>query len=229
MRQAKALISWSSGKDSAWMLHRLRQTGEIEIAGLLTTTTEAGDEDRVAMHRVRRSILKEQAKAARLPLEEIRLPDPCSEEAYAAAMRAFVERALARGITHIAFGDLFLEDVRAYREQRLSGSGLQPLFPLWGSDTEALAGEMIASGLQAHIVSIDLCKLEPEFLGRSYDRALLAALPVGSDPCGEYGEFHTLVSAGPMFDAPLQLECGTPELGETHGHIDFRPRDCGGA
>lgn len=224
MPDARALVSWSSGKDSAWMLHRLRQAGEIELAGLLTITTETGGEERVAMHRVRRSILLAQATAAGLPLEEIVLPDPCSEEAYAAAMSAFVARALARGITHVAFGDLFLEEVRGYREQRLEGTGLQALFPLWGSDTRALAEEMLAGGLQARLASVDLAKLGPELLGRAFDREFLAELPEGNDPCGEYGEFHTVVSSGPMFTRPLHLEAGERDLGETHGHIDFRLR-----
>ena len=221
MQRPRVLVSWSSGKDSAWMLHRLRQAGEVEIAGLLTTTTEAGEEERVAMHRVRRSILHGQAAAAGLALEEILLPDPCTEEAYAAAMQAFVERALGNGVTHIAFGDLFLEEVRTYREQRLAATGLQPLFPLWDSDTTALAEEMMAGGLRAHIASVDLAKLGPELLGRSYDRAFLADLPAGCDPCGEYGEFHSVVVAGPIFAHTLEIEAGARELGETHGHIDF--------
>ena len=222
MAVPKVLVSWSSGKDSAWMLQCLRQAGEVEIAGLLTTTTEAGEEDRVAMHRVRRSVLTAQAAAADLPLEEIRLPDPCSEEAYAEAMTAFVERALAREITHIAFGDLFLEEVRSYRERRLAGTGLAPLFPLWGRDTRNLAEEMIAGGLQARIASVDLAKLGPAFLGRAFDAALLAELPPGSDACGEYGEFHTVVSAGPMFSGGLTLEAGSRQIGAAHGHLDFR-------
>jgi uncharacterized protein (TIGR00290 family) len=225
MAHFKILISWSSGKDSAWMLHRLRAAGEIEIAGLFTTTTEAADEERVAMHRVRRSILRAQAVAAGLPLDEILLPDPCSEEAYAAAMRAFVDRTLARGVTHIAFGDLFLEEVRGYREQRLEGTGLQPIFPLWGSDTAALAEEMLSGGLQARVASVDLGKLGAAFLGRAFDRNLLDDLPEGSDPCGEYGEFHTVVTAGPMFARSLSLDVGARTLGDAHGHIDFHLRD----
>lgn len=229
MPRAKVLVSWSSGKDSAWVLQRLRQAGEVELAGLLTTTTETGGEERVAMHRVRRSILHAQAAAAGLPLEEILLPDPCTEEAYTEAMSAFVARALARDVTHIAFGDLFLEDLRGYREQRLEGTGLQALFPLWGSDTRVLSEEMMAGGLRAQIASVELAKLGPEFLGRAYNPELLAALPEGSDPCGEYGEFHTVVSAGPMFAHPLRLEAGTRELGDTHGHIDFVLRDSAAA
>lgn len=222
MGGARVLVSWSSGKDSAWMLQVLRQAGEVEIAGLLTTTTEAPGEERVAMHRVRRSILRAQAEAAGLPLEELLLPDPCSEEAYAGIMQGFVERARARGITHIAFGDLFLEQVRGYREARLAGSGLQALFPLWGRDTAELAAEMFAGGLQADIASVDLAKLDAGFLGRRFAPELLSDLPAGSDPCGEHGEFHTVVYAGPMFSRRLGLEAGEVTLGETHGHIDFR-------
>lgn len=222
MPRPKVLVSWSSGKDSAWMLHCLQREAQVEIAGLLTTTTEAPDEVRVAMHRVRRSVLSAQVEAAGLPLEEILLPDPCSEQAYADAMSAFVKRATARGISHIAFGDLFLEELRRYREERLAGSGLQALFPLWGSDTQTLAGEMFDAGLKARVASIDLSVLSPEVLGRDYAPELLAELPTGCDPCGEYGEFHTLVSDGPMFSRAVALEVGEAQIGETHGHIDFR-------
>ena len=220
----RTLISWSSGKDSAWMLHLLRQAGEVEIAGLLTTTTETADEDedRVAMHQVRRSILCAQARAAGLPLEELRLPDPCSGAAYDAIMQAFVERTIAAGITHIAFGDLFLEEVRRYREERLAGSGLQAIFPLWGSDTGELAAAMIDGGLAARVASVNLGKLGPEALGRAYGREFLAELAPGSDPCGENGEFHTVVTSGPMFRRAIEVEAGAVTLGGTHGHIDFR-------
>ncbi len=201
----KILLSWSSGKDSAWMLHVLRSQS-APVAGLLTTVNQ--EADRVAMHGVRTSILRAQAAAAALPLTVIPLPNPCSNDAYEERMTVAVREAVAAGFTHVAFGDLFLEDVRRYREDRLAGSGLQPLFPLWGIDTRALAGEILQSGVDARITSLDQRVLANEFAGRRYDAELLAALPPGVDPCGERGEFHTCVLAGPMFASRIDAEPG---------------------
>jgi uncharacterized protein (TIGR00290 family) len=201
----KVLVSWSSGKDSAWMLHTLRQDG-IEPDALLTTINEAFD--RVAMHGVRHAVLRAQATAAGLPVIAIPLPYPCSNEIYEQRMASAVAAACAQGFTHVAFGDLFLEDVRRYREERLSGSGLEPLFPLWGRPTNDLALDMIRGGLMAHLACVDLRVLPAEFAGRIYDEALLRDLPSGVDPCGERGEFHTCVVGGPMFSHALDVRCG---------------------
>lgn len=206
MTVPKALLSWSSGKDAAHALHRLRQQGEVEVVGLLTTVNPAFD--RVAMHGVREGLLEAQAEAAGLPLWKVPLPWPCSNEAYEAAMAGACDRAAAEGITVVAFGDLFLEDVRAYREARLAGTGLAPVFPLWGADTAALAGEMVASGLKATLVCIDPAALDAGFAGRAFDAALLAELPPGVDPCGERGEFHTFAWDGPMFAHPVPVAAG---------------------
>jgi len=202
----RILVSWSSGKDAAWALHVLRQAGDVEIAGLLTTVNETFA--RVAMHAVRRGLLRAQADAAGLPLREVPIPYPCPDAAYASAMEAAVRQARADGITHVAFGDLFLSDVRRYREERLRGTGIDPLFPLWGRDTQALAREMIAGGLRARITCVDPRKLAASFAGRVFDEALLADLPAGVDPCGENGEFHTCVTGGPMFRRPVAVTAG---------------------
>jgi uncharacterized protein (TIGR00290 family) len=202
----KILLSWSSGKDSAWALHVLRQQYPDAVAGLLTTINE--EADRVAMHGVRSSVLREQARAARLPLMTVPLPHSCSNEIYERRMATAVADALSHGYTHVAFGDLFLEDVRRYREERLGGTGLQPLFPLWGLPTASLAREMIAAGVEARITCIDTRVLSRDFAGRPFDLDLLAALPPGVDPCGERGEFHTCVLAGPMFDARIDVQVG---------------------
>ena len=201
----KILVSWSSGKDSAWMLHVLRQE-RAPVAGLLTSVNEAAD--RVAMHGVRSSLLRAQAEAVALPLKTIQLPHPCSNEVYEQRMAAAVNDAVAEGFTHVAFGDLFLEDVRRYREDRLAKSGLEPLFPLWGRDTRSLAGEMIDGGLQARLTCIDERLLPRAFAGRRFDDRLLDDLPDGIDPCGERGEFHTCVLAGPMFTHRIEAEAG---------------------
>lgn len=202
----KVLVSWSSGKDSAWALHRLRQTHPGATAGLLTSVNEAAG--RVAMHAVRESLLAAQAEAAGLPLHVVRIPSPCSNGIYAERMGAFVRAAASEGVTHIAFGDLFLEDVRRYREDQLQGSGVAPLFPLWGLPTRALAEEMIDGGLRASLTCVDPRVLDPSFAGRAFDRRLLETLPVEVDPCGERGEFHTFVSAGPMFARPIGVAPG---------------------
>ena len=202
----KILLSWSSGKDSAWALHLLNRQHPTAVAALLTTVNEAVD--RVAMHAVRREVLEAQAAAAGLPLIVVPIPHPCSNEEYEARMGTAVASAMKSGFTHVAFGDLFLEDVRRYREERLAGSGLQPLFPVWGMPTHELAAQMIDAGLRARLACVDTRVLDASFIGREFDRALLADLPQGIDPCGEKGEFHSCVYAGPMFRAPLRLEPG---------------------
>ena len=211
----KLLLSWSSGKDSAWALHCLQQRGEYQVAGLLTTLNAAFD--RVAMHSTRRALLEAQAKAADLPLYSVPLPWPCSNQHYETAMRSACEAAVAEGIEAMAFGDLFLEDVRRYREEKLQGTGLQPIFPVWGLDTRQLAQEMIASGLRARIVCVDPKKLPTEFAGRDFDADFLRDLPEGVDPCGENGEFHSVVYAGPMFREPIPIESG--EVVERDGFV----------
>lgn len=203
----KILVSWSTGKDSAWMLHVLRQQQPESVEGLLTTTNEAFD--RVAMHGVRRELLQAQADAAGLPLHVVPLPWPCSNEQYERIMNTAVAGFVAAGFTHVAFGDLFLEDVRRYREQRLAGSGLEPLFPIWKTkSTAALAQDMIAGGLRATLTCIDPKQLDRSFAGRTFDQALLAELPASVDPCGENGEFHSFAHTGPMFSHPIAVRVG---------------------
>lgn len=203
----RVLVAWSSGKDSAWALQVLRQEGEVEVVGLLTTFNEAFD--RVAMHAVRRGLVEAQARAASLPLVDVPLPWPCSNAAYEEAMgRALAEARKQLKITHVAFGDLFLEDVRQYRESRMQGTGLTPLFPLWGMPTATLARTMVESGLQARITCVDPKRLAPSYAGRVFDGALLDELPDEVDPCGERGEFHTFVCAGPMFAHPIPARVG---------------------
>jgi uncharacterized protein (TIGR00290 family) len=202
----KTILSWSSGKDSAWSLHVLRADPAIEIVALLTTINEQFD--RVAMHGVRRNILEAQAAAAGLPLHIVPLPWPCSNEAYENLMGNYVRAQVAAGVEAMAFGDLFLEDIRGYREQKLQGTGLQPIFPLWGKPTRTLADEMIGGGLVTYIATVDPAKLGANFAGRVFDRTFIDDLPPGIDPCGENGEFHTCVAAGPMFDRALPIKPG---------------------
>src|SRR5215470_6972275 len=202
----RILLSWSSGKDSAWSLHLLRQQGQYEIAGLLTTFNQAAN--RVAMHAVRRELVEAQAKAAGIPLCAVDLPWPCSNEDYERIMKAQCEAAVAAGIECIAFGDLFLADIRAYREKQLKSTGLQPIFPVWGLPTRELATTMIQAGVRARLTCVDPKKLAPEFAGREFDQQLFADLPAGVDPCGENGEFHTFVYAGPMFNCEIPIESG---------------------
>jgi uncharacterized protein (TIGR00290 family) len=202
----RVLLSWSSGKDSAWTLHVLRKDPEVEVVGLLTTVNVT--HGRVAMHSTRLAIVEAQARAVELPLHVIPLPWPCPNDVYERATRAAVEDGLARGATHVAFGDLFLEDIRAYRIGQLGGSGLEPLFPIWHEPTDRLAARMIDAGVEARLTCVDLKKLPPSFAGRRFDRTLLADLPPGVDPCGENGEFHTCVLAGPMFREPLRATVG---------------------
>ncbi len=202
----KIWLSWSSGKDSAWTLHVLRQQGEYEITGLITTINTAFD--RVAMHGTRRELVEMQAEAAGIPLTKAPLPWPCSNADYECAMKKVCNQALAAGVSAIAFGDLFLADIRAYREQQLKGTGLEPLFPLWLIPTDQLAREMIAGGLRAKLVCVDPKQLDPKFTGRDFDLELLSQLPPGVDPCGENGEFHSFVYAGPMFSRQLPVATG---------------------
>ena len=201
----KTLLAWSSGKDSSWTLHVLRQQN-VEVGALLTTINEAAD--RVAMHGVRRSLVEAQSEAVGVPLWKVPLPFPCTNEDYESRMAEACRRAVAEGFDSIAFGDLYLRDVREYREQRLAGSGLTPLFPLWGIPTPQLAREMIGAGLRAWVTCVDSRVLDGGFAGREFDRALLADLPERIDPCGENGEFHTFVCDGPMFRAPVEVEAG---------------------
>ncbi len=202
----KILLSWSSGKDSAWALHMLRQQGEYEITGLMTTFNAAFD--RVAMHSTRRALVELQAEAAGLPLIAAPIPWPCSNADYESAMKQVCDQALAQGIGAIAFGDLFLTDVRAYRERQLKDTGLEPLFPVWGIPTSTLAQEMIRAGLRARLICVDPKQLPSSFIGRDFDQSLLRDLPTGADPCGENGEFHSFVYAGPMFNQEIAIVTG---------------------
>lgn len=202
----RILLSWSSGKDSAWTLHVLRQQSEYEIVGLLTTFNQAAD--RVAMHAVRHSLVEKQAAAVGLPLWSVPLPWPCSNEQYETLMAETCTKAVAERIEGIAFGDLFLEDVRAYRVRQMTGTNLEPLFPLWGRPTNALAREMVASGLKAVLTCIDTRKLNRDYAGRNFDNEFLSNLPAGVDPCGENGEFHSFVYAGPMFSFEIAVTIG---------------------
>jgi uncharacterized protein (TIGR00290 family) len=215
MPKKKLLLSWSSGKDSAWTLHVLRQRDEYEIVGLLTTVNQAFN--RVAMHSTRSELLQAQAEAAGLPLIALPLPWPCSNDIYESVMQNACSEAVARGVTVVAFGDLYLEDVRAYREKQLQGTGLTPIFPLWQIPTDKLAQEMIAGGLRARLSCIDPKTLPRSFAGREFDSALLRDLPAGVDPCGENGEFHTFVYAGPMFSAAIPITLG--EVVERDGFV----------
>jgi uncharacterized protein (TIGR00290 family) len=206
MTKFKTLVSWSSGKDSAWLVHVLRQRDDIELSAVLTTVNQ--EFGRVAMHAVREELLERQADALALPLWKMPIPFPCPNEAYECAMASAVTRAVAEGFTHVAFGDLFLEDVRRYREERLAGTGLTPLFPLFGADTTSLAREMIGSGLGAVITCVDPRTLDRSFAGREFDSAFLADLPPSVDPCGERGEFHSFAYRGPMFRRSIAVERG---------------------
>ena len=202
----RILLSWSSGKDSAWALHVLKQQREYEIAGLLTTFNRAAN--RVAMHAVRRELVEAQAEEAGIPLWRVELPWPCSNADYEAAMRAACRKAVAEGIQAVAFGDLFLEDVRAYREKQMRDTGLQPLFPIWGLPTTELARQMVAAGLRAKLTCIDPKVLDASFAGREFDASLLQDLPAEVDACGERGEFHSFAYAGPMFRRQIQVASG---------------------
>jgi uncharacterized protein (TIGR00290 family) len=219
----RILLSWSSGKDSAWTLHLLRQMPDVEIVALLTTFNCSAD--RVAMHAVRRTLVETQAERVGLPLWPVELPWPCSNAIYEDLMSAICKRAVAEEITEIAFGDLFLEDVRAYRERQLQSSGLTPLFPIWHSPTRALAMEMIQAGVKAKITCVDPSKVDRSFAGRDFDSDLLESLPPAVDPCGENGEFHTFVYDSPAFSRAIPIETG--EIVERDGFVfaDVLPKD----
>lgn len=206
MTRPKALLSWSSGKDAAWALQVLRLAGEVEVVGLLTTTNAAFE--RVAMHGVRETLLEAQAEAAGLPLWKVPLPWPCSNETYQACMARVCAEAVDQGVEVMAFGDLFLEDVRDYRIQNLAGTGLRPSFPIWNPDTATLAREMVEAGLKASLVCVDPRALDAGFAGRTFDGRLLTELPPTVDPCGERGEFHTFAWDGPMFRHPVPVRPG---------------------
>lgn len=226
----KAWLAWSSGKDSAWALHRVRQNcgqaggGEFafDVVALLTTVNRTYQ--RVAMHAVRESLLDMQAAAAGLPQVKVPIPSPCPNEVYERAMSEAMERARAEGVRHVIFGDLFLEDIRAYRERQLAQCKMTPVFPLWGRDTRELAEDMLAGGLSAYLTCVDPRHLDRAFAGRRFDRELIAALPHGVDPCGENGEFHTFACAGPMFREEIAVTPG--EIVERDGFVfaDLLPR-----
>jgi uncharacterized protein (TIGR00290 family) len=211
----RVALSWSSGKDSAWALHLMKQSRDIEVAALITTFNCAAD--RVAMHAVRRRLVEEQAERAGIPLWPVELPWPCSNTVYDDLMAGVCRRAVAEGVNAIAFGDLFLRDIREYRERQLQGSGLDPLFPLWGLPTGELAAAMIRSGLKAKVTCIDPKKLDRAYAGRDFDFSFISDLPPTVDPCGENGEFHTFVYEAPVFSAPISVQAG--EIVEREGFI----------
>src|SRR5580704_3727116 len=217
----KAWLAWSSGKDSAWALHVVRQHGEFDVVALLTTVNQTYS--RVAMHAVRESLVEMQAAAAALPLIKVPIPSTCTNEIYEQAMGLAMARARAEDVWHVIFGDLFLEDIRAYRERQLAGCGMTPVFPLWRRDTRQLADEMLAHGLSAYLTCVDPSKLDRSFAGRRFDADLLRALPRDVDPCGENGEFHTFANAGPMFKQSIPVTAG--EIVERDGFVfaDFLP------
>jgi len=217
--RAKALIAWSSGKDSAWALHEIRRNGEFDIVGALTTVTETFG--RVSMHGVREELLTAQLAAAGLAPVRVPIPYPCPNEVYEARMAAALADAKAAGVTHVIFGDLFLEDVRRYREEKLAGTGIKPLFPLWGRPTDVLARAMIDGGVETYLTCVDLKQLPIAFAGRRLDRALLAELPASADPCGEKGEFHTFVAAGPMLTRRIPIKAGDVVEREGFAFADF--------
>jgi uncharacterized protein (TIGR00290 family) len=202
----KALIAWSSGKDSAWALYEARRAGDCEVVGALTTVTETFG--RVSMHGVREEILAAQLDAVGLRSIVVPIPFPCPNEVYEARMATALAEAKAAGVTRVIFGDLFLEDVRRYREDKLAGTGIAPMFPLWQRPTDALAREMIDAGVETYLVCVDLKQIDKAFAGRRFDRALLAQLPDGADPCGEKGEFHSCVVAGPMLKRRIPVTVG---------------------
>ena len=219
MPRPKALISWSSGKDSAFALHEVRRAGEFDVVGALTTVTETFS--RVSIHGVRQEILQAQCEAAGLPQRIVPIPYPCPNEIYEARMGEAVEQAVADGVTHMIFGDLFLRDIRAYREAKLAGTGITPIFPLWGRPTPELARAMMECGLEAYLATVDMKKLSAEFAGRKFDAQLLADLPDSVDPCGENGEFHTCVVAGPMFSHRLSVSTGEHVERDGYAYCDL--------
>ena len=217
----KALIAWSSGKDSAWALHEVRRAGEVDVVGALTTVTETFA--RVSMHGVRQQILLAQHGAIGLPSVLVPIPYPCPNEVYEARMATALAKAKAQGVTHVIFGDLFLEDVRNYRIEKLAGAGIAPLFPLWQRPTDALAREMIDAGVETYLVCVDLKQLPKSFAGRRFDKSLLADLPPSVDPCGEKGEFHSCVVAGPMFSRRIDVTVGDTIERDGFAYTDLIP------
>ena len=215
----KALISWSSGKDSAYALHVVRGAGEFDVVGALTTVTETFG--RVSIHGVRQEILLAQCEAAGLPPRIVPIPYPCPNEVYEARLGEAIAAAVQDGVTHIIFGDLFLRDIRTYREQKLAGTGITPVFPLWERPTLPLAQAMIADGFEAYLATVDLNKLPAEFAGRTFDRQLLADFPDGIDPCGENGEFHTCVVAAPIFAHRLAIVTGERVARDGYAYCDL--------
>jgi uncharacterized protein (TIGR00290 family) len=221
MQRPKALIAWSSGKDSAWALHEARRAGDYDIVGALTTVTDTFE--RVSMHGVREELLRAQLDSAGLPSITVRIPFPCTNDIYEQKMAAAMQDAVAAGVTHVIFGDLFLADLRAWREAKLAAIGVTAVFPIWMRPTDALAREMIAAGVEAHLAVVDLKKLSADFAGRRFDAALLDGLPSGTDPCGENGEFHSFVSGGPMLSRKIPLRVGETVEREGFAFADLLP------
>ena len=219
--RTRTLVAWSTGKDSAWALHVLRQDPTIEIVGLFSTVDQASA--RVAMHGVRADLLHQQAASVGLPLVEIPIPDPCSEAEYEAAMGGFIEQIKREHIECVAFGDIFLDDIRQYRERKLARTGIKPMFPLWRMPTDELASEMVRDGLRATITCVDLKSLPVEFAGLEYDASFLTRLPDRVDPCGENGEFHTFVFDGPMFSTPIETAVRETASRDGYVHVDLVP------
>lgn len=219
----RAVVSWSSGKDAAFALQQVREAGELEVVGLLTTVTRTFG--RVSMHGVREELLHRQADAVGLPLTTVEIPSPCPNATYDRLMEEALARLRDSAVEVVVFGDLFLEDIRQYRESRLRGTGLRPVFPLWGRPTASLARAMLAAGLEATLVCVDPRQIPAPFAGRRFDEALLRELPADADPCGERGEFHTFVSDGPMFARPVPVRPG--EVVERDGFVfaDLLPAD----
>ena len=221
VEKKRILLSWSGGKDSAWALHLLRESPAYEVVGLLTTVNQHFG--RVAMHGFREELLDLQGEAAGLPLWKVPLPWPCSNEVYEGLMSEVYRRAVAEGLQGIAFGDLYLEEIRAYRVEKMAGTGLEPIFPCWLIPTDELARSMIAAGVRAHLVCVDPRKLDRRFAGRVFDAELLAELPGSVDPCGEGGEFHTFVSAGPMFSGSIEVLPGEVVERDSFLYADLLP------
>ena len=223
MTRRPVWLSWSSGKDSAWALQLLKGSADYEVTALVTTVTS--EFDRVAMHGVRRVLLERQAQSAQLPLKVVELPYPCDNATYESRMAALVQEAVDSDVHHMAFGDLFLEDIRAYREKMLAGTGIEALFPLWQRDTTVLAGEMIDAGLGAYLTCVDPKAVPQDWAGRRFDKTLLTELPDGVDPCGEHGEFHTFAVAGPMFHEAIGVSLGKRRLRDGFQFADLLPDD----
>ena len=215
----KALIAWSSGKDSAWALHEAQLAGDYDIVGALTTVTDTFG--RVSIHGVREELLLAQLAAAGLPVSIVRIPYPCTNEVYEERMAAAMAGAIAAGVTHVIFGDLFLQDIRGYRESRLKPIGVTPVFPLWHMPTDTLAQTMISGGVEAYIATVDLKTLPASFAGRRFDHDLLADLPADVDPCGENGEFHTFVAAGPMMKGRIAVKVGERVERDGYAYADL--------